>query len=129
MKSIKPSKHYYLAGQVREAMEKGDKEKGEPLEIGQIGNPLYCSYEDGKYVYKDPETSNQFVWVESERKWVPHTALGGQSEVSFDAESNSYTYTDPEGTVFQWDPLKSAWFPKVRSYKMMPLFLITLHPY
>lgn len=28
--------------------------------------------------------------------------------------SDPYTYTDPEdGTVYDWDPEKKAWFPKV----------------
>jgi hypothetical protein len=92
-------------------MEKGDVEKPE---VCEVGNPKYCSYEDGQFIYKDPTTSNQFVWNETEKKWIPKTVLGGASQVNFDHESNCYTYTDPDGTTFFWDPVKSAWFPKVR---------------
>lgn len=36
-------------------------------------------------------------------------------------ESDPYTYTDPEdGTVYDWDHEKKAWFPKVATF--IPFF-------
>lgn len=36
----------------------------------QSNNPLYCSYVDGQFTYKDPNTGCQYVWNENEKKWV-----------------------------------------------------------
>lgn len=40
--------------------------------------------------------------------------------------SNPFTYTDPEdGTVYDWDHEKKAWFPKVRPIALLPSFHFT----
>lgn len=40
--------------------------------------------------------------------------------------SDPYTYTDPEdGTVYDWDHEKKAWFPKVKA--ILFLFLVYRH--
>lgn len=37
--------------------------------------------------------------------------------------SDPYTYTDPEdGTVYDWDHDKKAWFPKVWTFHCLSLF-------
>lgn len=132
-------------------MEKTDSEKPqeeEPPVLNQSNNPLYCSYVDGKFTYKDPNTGVQHVWNEGEKKWVVKEPLvdvdsnkveerehdvgagggsssGGEvmspgtSQVQFDGEN--YTYTDQDGTVFLWDSGKGAWFPKVNE---VVLFLL-----
>lgn len=39
-------------------------------------------------------------------------------------DSDPYTYTDPEdGTVYDWDHDKKAWFPKVR-VSLLELYLL-----
>jgi hypothetical protein len=103
-------------------MEKGDSEKPENSEIG---NPVYCSYEDNQFIYKDPTTNNQFLWNEEKKRWIPKTVLGGSSEVTFDPEDNTYNYKDNDGTTFEWDPNKAAFFPKVSHKKTF----IALHKY
>lgn len=41
--------------------------------------------------------------------------------------SDPYTYTDPEdGTVYDWDHEKKAWFPKVRAFFDSQLFFLKL---
>lgn len=76
----------------------------------ELGNPLYCACVDGKYIYKDPTTQNEFLWDEDSKQWKPKNVFG--SSVEYDG--TSYTYRDPnDGTVFEWDSTKSAWFPKV----------------
>lgn len=40
-------------------------------------------------------------------------------------DSDPYTYTDPEdGTVYDWDHDKKAWFPKVRVSSLLLLLLL-----
>jgi len=34
--------------------------------------------------------------------------------------SDPHTYTDPDGTVYDWDHEKKAWFPKVNSFHHTP---------
>lgn len=42
--------------------------------------------------------------------------------------SDPYTYTDPEdGTVYDWDHEKKAWFPKVRAFFDSQLFFLVLY--
>lgn len=42
--------------------------------------------------------------------------------------SDPYTYTDPEdGTVYDWDPEKKAWFPKVGTFLYLPAFVVLIH--
>lgn len=39
-------------------------------------------------------------------------------------DSDPYTYTDPEdGTVYDWDHEKKAWFPKVRNFHIILYYL------
>lgn len=46
-------------------------------------------------------------------------------------DSDPYTYTDPEdGTVYDWDHDKKAWFPKVRVSLLLLLLSLanTIYP-
>lgn len=43
-------------------------------------------------------------------------------------DSDPYTYTDPEdGTVYDWDQDKKAWFPKVRSFLIVVVVVIRFY--
>jgi len=90
-----------------------DEKKDLVSEKSEIGNAKYCSYVDGLYVYKDPQTSYEYAWDEQSKRWLPKASSGGPSGVQFDGQS--YNYTDKDGTVYEWDQEKSAWFPKVNS--------------
>jgi HIV Tat-specific factor 1 len=89
-------------------MEEDGEVRSEKAELG-IGNPAYCSYVEGVYTYRDPGSLNEFSWDEAGSEWRPKKVFG--AEVDYDG--TAYSYKDADGTLFEWDPQKSAWFPKL----------------
>ncbi|CAG7825808.1 unnamed protein product [Allacma fusca] len=83
-----------------------EKEDGteKSTELG-LGNPLYCSYIEGLYTYKDPLTLNEYTWDEEKKLWLPKSV-----EIYFDG--SHYLYDDKDGQVMYWEKEKMTWIPK-----------------
>jgi len=71
-------------------------------EKSELGNPLYCSYVDGVYTYKDPGTEKEFRWDDNAKQWKPKKSKLINCTTTTTGQTGISMSTDGGGTNDNW---------------------------